>query len=317
MTASKQPPALRFHLLHGDDEAAMELAKSRIVEANLDREMREENYREIVTSPGTPLKRVMDEIMAELATVSFLPDAPRVVTVYSVTDLIDSGKAKSSRSKGKPGESEGGGSASDILAEFVENSLPNLEAVLIMMAAEDPEKWKKLNFDNPLVQLAARNGTLKAFKDESPQFAFFDALFQRQPEKAIQLWREWLDRAGASNPKPFQSLASNLRLLIQAKILASNTAATRGLTNAEFTQRCLPPESDRSVAKLYPDFRREKLLRQSVLFSFSELNRAYQRLLPIMKFIIPVSTDVTVPDKAQLAEIWILDLILGREESAA
>jgi hypothetical protein len=296
----------------------MELAKSAIVDQHLVPEIRDENYREILTTPGTQLKRVMDEIMGELATVSFLPDSPRVVTVYTVADLVDSG-GKGKATKGKPEKAATAPtrSASEILAEFVEREMPHLNAVLIMMVTEDPEKWKKLNFDNPLVQIAARNGTLKAFKDESPQYAFFDALFDRQSQKAIQLWRDWLERTGSNNPKPYQSLAAQLRLLTQAKILSSGTPSTRGLTNAQFMENFLPAEADRSIAKIYPEFRREKLLRQSARFTFGELNRAYQRLLPIMKFIIPVSTDVIVPDKSQLAEIWILEFTMGHSEGQA
>jgi DNA polymerase III delta subunit len=318
MSALKRPPSPRFHLLHGDDEVAIEKAKTAIIDANLDPEMREENFREVLTNPGTPLKRVMDDIMGELATVSFLPDSPRVVVVYTVSDLIDGGKAKTSKAKSAKAATESTArSSSEILAEFVEQDMPNLDAVLIMIAIEDPEKWKKLNFDNPLVQIAARIGTLKGFRDESPQFAFFDALFDRQQEKALRLWREWLQRSGSGNPRPYQMLSSQMRLLIQAKILAAGTYGSRGMSRAEFVETCLPPETDRSVARIQPEFRRDKLARQSQNFSFQELNRAYLRLLPIMKYIIPVSTDVTVPDKSILGEVWILDLILGRLENAA
>src|SRR5262245_44805928 len=80
----------KFHFLYGDDQAAIENYKHAIVEAHLSAEEREENYREIVPSGSPPaLKKVLGEVVAELSTVSFLPDVSRVVTLYTVNDFFD------------------------------------------------------------------------------------------------------------------------------------------------------------------------------------------------------------------------------------
>ena len=80
----------KFYLLHGDDEAAIERAKDQIVNAHLNREEREENYFEIIPGGGSPaLKKLMGDVLAELSTVSFLPDITRVVTLYTVNDFFD------------------------------------------------------------------------------------------------------------------------------------------------------------------------------------------------------------------------------------
>jgi DNA polymerase III delta subunit len=301
----------RFHLLAGDDEVAMELAKSLIVDHHLSPEMREENYREFLTTPGTPLKRVLDDVMAELATVSFLPDAPRVVTLYTVSDLLE-GKSKGAKSK-KSAAPAGAGktTASEILTQFLENDLAHIHGVLILMMTEDPEKGKRLDYENPVVQYAAQKGFLTNFRDESPQFAFFDALFARDAEKAIPLWREWIQRAGSSNNRPYQMLISQFRLLIQAKILGARTYESRKLSRTAFEELCLPKEYDRTILRVQPESRRERLQQQASKFSYSQLNRATQRLMPLVKTFIPLSTDITVPNKSHLAEIWILELCLG------
>src|SRR5690606_32372077 len=80
----------KFYFLHGDDEAAIERAKDQIINAHLSREEREENYFEIIPTGNPPqLKRVMDDVLAELSTVSFLPDITRIVTMYTVNDFFD------------------------------------------------------------------------------------------------------------------------------------------------------------------------------------------------------------------------------------
>jgi hypothetical protein len=303
---------LQLHLLHGDDEAAIENCKQAIVEAHLTQEEREENYREIVPSGSPPtLRRVLGELVAELSTVSFLPGAKRVVTLYPVQDFFEARAAKSKAAKSREAKVAAGDApkrtSSEHLAEFIEKELPHLPAVLIVIVTEDYEKWKRISAKNPVVELAAKLGGLQAFKETGPQFAFFDALFARKTPEAIELWREWLTRTGAS-PKPYQQLATQMRLLLQAKTASSDQLRKRGISNAQFANDFMPDEWDKNLFALKPEWRQEKLVRAAANFTFTELIAAYEKLDEIQKYAIPLNSDPFVPDKALLAELWITEL---------
>ncbi|MCX7718453.1 MAG: hypothetical protein N2111_08645 [Candidatus Sumerlaeaceae bacterium] len=309
--ASMRTPALPpvdprqpFYFLHGDHEAAIERFKSAIVDAHLTPEQREENYREIV-APGTQpqLKRVLGELTAELATVSFLPDVKRVVTLYPVQDFYGTRKTASRASKIEKAGA-GGRSPSDDLAEFIERELPHLNGVLICIAVEDYEKWRRISPTNPVVALAQRRGVLVAFRETGPQFAFFDALFARDTGTAIALWRDWWEATGGA-PKMFYALVSQMRLLIQAKTASGGYLQSRGVTRAQFAQDFMPAEADKNLFALQPEWRREKLMKAAANFSFAELLRAYEKLSDLQKYAIPLNSDPYVPDKSLLAELWI------------
>jgi hypothetical protein len=74
----------------------------------------------------------------------------------------------------------------------------------------------------------------------------------------------------------------------------------------------MPRETEKNLFAIRPDFRREKLLKASSNFSFQELLSAYERLMPLQKFAIPLLSDPFVPDKPLLAELWILELTGGK-----
>lgn len=306
----------KFHFLCGDDEVALERHKWAIVETHLSREEREENYREIIVSTGSPqLSRVLGDLIAELSTVSFLPDVRRVVTLYGVSDFFD-GKAAAGRGKGKAKKGAAADKpvvpASEHLARFIRKELPGLPAVLIVMVVEDYEKWKRVNQANPVVELAKRAGSFVQYREQGVQFAFFDALFSRRTGEALTLWRRWLENSGAA-PKPFMQLAAQLRLLIQAKTLSSPQLKQRGITRDRFGREYLPEEPERNVTLLRPQWRQDKLLRASANFTFQELVAAYERLETLQKFAIPLLSDPYVPDRKLLSELWILEFTGQRE----
>jgi hypothetical protein len=305
----------KFFFLHGDDEAAIERAKDQIISAHLSREEREENYFEIIPTGNPPqLRKVLDDVLAELSTVSFLPDVTRIVTMYTVSDFFDGKSASARRGRGKKkaeADEPSKKTYSDHLAAFLQAELPSLPAVLIIIALEDYEKFKRVSTTNPVVQFAQSRSAAYCFKEESPQFLFFDALFARQTTRALELWREWHRRAPGS-PRPAMMLASQLRHLIQAKTATSPVLKQRGLTRAEYSSKFMPHENDKNMFALRPDFRQEKLLRASAAFSFTELLDAYEKLMDIQKFAIPTASDLYVPDRELLAETWILDFTIRK-----
>lgn len=308
----------QFHFLHGDDEAAIENAKRAIVEAHLTPEERDENYREIIPSGSPPtLKKVLGEVLAELSTVSFLPDARRVVTLYTVNDFFEARPAKTARAKAKAAAEAAAQkmTPSEHLARFIETELPRLPAVLIVIAIEDYEKWKRVAPKNPVVDLATQTGALRVFKEESPQFAFFDALFERDTCRALELWRAWQERTGPGSPRPYMLLASQLRLLIQAKTSTSAQIAQRGVSRQRYASEFMPLEADKSFFALRPEWRQDKMARAAANFSFGELLSAYEKLEPLQKFAIPLNSDPYVPDRNLMAELWIVEFT-SREPKA-
>lgn len=305
----------KFYLLHGDDEAAIERAKDQVVSAHLSREEREENYFEIVPTGNPPqLKRVMDDVLSELSQISFLPDITRVVTMYTVNDFFDgkSGGAKRGRGKKKVDAVDTPKkSSSDHMAAFLTAELPSLPAVLIIIVLEDYEKFKRISSSNPVVQFAQNQSAVYGFKEDSPQFSFFDALFSRQTTKSLEIWREWQRRAPGS-PRPYMLLASQLRFLIQAKTAGAPVLQQRGVKKSEYGADFMPHEMDKNLFALKPEFRKDKFIRAANAFTFGELLAGYEKLLQLQKYAIPVSTDLYVPDRNLMAETWIMDFTMRR-----
>lgn len=298
----------QYYFICGDDEAAIESFKSAVVEAHLSREEREENYREIIPTSQAGLRRVLGDVMSELSTVSFLPDTKRVVALYPVPDFFQAktgGKGRATKASKAQAE-QPKRSSCEHLVDFIANEMPGLPAILVLIAVEDYEKFKRVVPSNPLVALAQQQGTFVQFKLAGVQFAFFDALFARNAGEAIRLWREWLERTGMS-PKPYYQLAAQMRLLIQAKTANSGQLQQRGISRDQYRDELMPSEPDRNFFSLRPEFRQQKLSRAASNFSFGELLGAYEKLEPLLKYAIPVATDEYVPDKSLLAEIWIAE----------
>lgn len=303
----------KFFFLHGDDLAKLENFKEEIVAAHLKPEERDENYSEYGSlGAQMTLRSVLGDVLAELSTVSLLPGSKRVVVVYGGQEFYE-GRGARTGSRKKPSGAKAALGPTEILARFVVEQLPTLESVLVVVVAEDYEKRRRLATGDPLVQLAQKHSSLFCFREASPQFAFFDALFARNGGEAIRLWREWLERAGNS-PRPYTMLASQLRLLIQAKMLTMRLYERRQVTREIFERELLPDDADHNVTKLVPDWRREKFLRAAANFSLAELLEAYEKLEPLQEFAIPLSSDAAVPDRELLSEIWILDFCGGRGE---
>ncbi|MCX7963613.1 MAG: hypothetical protein N2644_03890 [Candidatus Sumerlaea chitinivorans] len=295
----------KFFFLCGDDEPAIEKFKSEIVSAHLSPDNRDTNYLEIGAESSPPrLSRVLGDLLAELSTTSFLPDVERVVVLYPVQDFYEAKRGSKSAAKGSEREKT---TPSEVLANFIEQDLPRLSSVLIIIAPEDYERFKRVATSNPVVALAQRMGAFHQFREQGVQFAFFDALLARRADEALRLWREWLSRTGNS-PKPYVALANQLRLLIQAKTATSGILEKRNVTRDRYIEEFLPKDAERNVFALRPEWRRDKYLRAAGNFSLVELLDAYERLEPLQKYAIPLASDPVVPDRALLAEIWIMEL---------
>ena len=314
-------PGGKFYFLYGENQVGMEQFKNDIVDANLQGYERDENYVEIIPATAAGgLARIMGDLTNELSTFSLLPGVKRVVTLYTCNDFFSAGdaggrKPRASAKSKTPAAAgrEAAPSPSAHLARFIETELlPKLDAVLIIYVLEDGEKFRKVSTANPVMKLAANQSVAYEFKEPALQFLFLDALLARRLPEALSLWRKWYEQTGGA-PKMYWALVSNVRLLIQAKVAATGLRS-RGITPDKFASEFLPAEARNNVMKLAP-FRRQKLDAAAGKFTLVELLGCYERLSELMKYAIPMSTDVYVPDRALLAEYWIIEFCAGRQDS--
>lgn len=315
-------PGGKFYFLHGENVVGMEQFKNDIVNANLRDYERDENYVEITPTTGAgALGRVVGELTNELSTFSLLPGVKRVVTLYTCSDFFSSGepagrkKVAPAATKTTKAKSAGTATpkptASAHLAEFIEKELvPKLDAVLIIIVEEDGEKFRKAAPANPVMKLAANRSIVYEFKEPAIQWAFLDALYERRLPETLTLWRKWYEQTGGA-PKIYWALASNMRLIIQAKIAATGLRS-RNITPEKFGNDYLPTEAKNNVMKAAP-FRKRKIESAAGRFTLGELITAYEKLGAIMKFAIPMSSDTYVPDRAVNAEYWLIELITANK----
>ncbi|MGB9692288.1 MAG: hypothetical protein ACPL7D_08970 [Candidatus Sumerlaeaceae bacterium] len=301
-----------FFFIHGDDVAKIENFKESVVSIHLRPDEREENYNEYGSlGSQVSLRSVLGDVIAELSTVSLLPGTKRVVVLYSPQEFYE-GRSRTAQKKRRSTEMEVATSPSHILARFIERELNSLPAVLIIVAPDDYEKGRRVAKIDPVYALAQKMAAVRVFNEVGPQFAFFDALFARNAEQALRLWRDWLERVGSS-PRPYYSLVSQLRLLIQAKMLTMRLYERRGLNREVFESTMLPPDSDYNILKLPYDWQRQKLMRASANFSLTELTTAYEKLETLAKYAVPLASDPSVPDRNLLSEVWILEFCTREE----
>jgi len=302
----------QFFFIHGDDLAKIENFKEQVVAAHLKPEQREENYNEYGSlGSHVALRSILGDVLAELSTVSFLPGSKRAVVLYGVQDFYEA-RARAGKKKAASGRSDT--SPSQILADFIATQLPTLPSVLVIVAPEDFEQRRRVTAANPVFVLAQQRSCAFSFREVAPQFAFFDALFARNGAQAVRLWRDWLERVG-SQPRPYFSLVSQLRLLIQAKMLATRLYEKRGVERQEFVERMLPDDSNYNVLALQPDWRRDKFMRASANFSLVELLDAYEKLETLARYAVPLASDPSVPDRGLLSELWILEFCARKEDA--
>ncbi len=320
-TASKHHyrvvPDGKFYFLYGENEPAMNEFKNDIVNGNLDVDQRDENYTELTPTSANGLKGVLADLESELTTYSLLPDAKRVVTLNTCRDFFTAGATtKRARTKKPAAKTPKGVSAaptpSEHLARLIENELlPKLAAVLIIIVKENSEKYDRVSKDNPVVKLATKLNAAYEFKAQNTQWLFLDALFDQNTAAALSLWRQWYKETGGA-PKMYGTICSNLRLLIQAKVgTSSNILKAHGLTKDKLASDYFPNDSRNNVLKLASAFRRKKLERAAARFTLSHLLDSYERFSDLMKYAIPLSTDVYVPDRGLLAEYWIIRFTAG------
>lgn len=205
-------PSVPVWLLHGDDQAALGLARTEIIERLVPEEMRAENVTEY--SSGSPsglrIKTCLGEILDDLSTGSFFPEHRRVVVVQDLYEFTS-----------KPAkEAE---PMLERLAKFLKSSLAEIGNAAIFTVSEEPDRWKKVNRTGALFNAIAEVGEVRSFQAESLNFAFQDALLGRDLGECMRIVDRRLEQAKSSDQlmvlrSMFNDMVKFTRFLIETKI---------------------------------------------------------------------------------------------------
>lgn len=199
-------------LLHGEDEVAINRARTDLIAALVAPEMRAESVTEIAPKPnsGLRLKSCLADILDELSTASFFPEHRRVVVVRDLAELT--GKTAK---EAEPLVAR--------LAEFVRTSLREIGNAVIFVAVEEPDRWKTVQKGNAILRAVAEVGEVHHFPLDNLNFAFQDAILARKLPEALEVIERRLadsrasDRLGVLRAM-FGDLVRLSRFLLQAKV---------------------------------------------------------------------------------------------------
>ncbi len=207
------------HLLHGEDEVAMGLARTRLVEKLVAAEMRAENVSDLAPRPNAPLrlKACLADILDDLSTASFFPEHRRVVAVQDLQEFTS-----------KP--SKESAPLIDRLLAFLRDELTEIGNAVIFTVHEDNDRRRKIQRTGKLFKAIAEIGNVQTFPTDNLTFAFQDALLARNLGECLHLIDRRLEQSRASDRlgvlrAMYADLVKFTRLLLQAKIIQRGGAS--------------------------------------------------------------------------------------------
>lgn len=284
-------------LIHGSDAARVHQERARLVSDVLPREHRAENLTEIEPPGNRPLllRRIAADLISELATPSFFPEARRVVVVEQLADLVggasrSGGQSTKTKRRGKSKTKSPDEKACEALCRFIERDLPETTAILIFSAIEEPEKYRRIRTNWPLYKTIQSVGKIVQFKQSPAIFKLTDAFGNRDLGGALQALSEVLDQddgVGAA----FRMLNRHVRFLIQAKLIERlDSSEEEG-----FADRFFPADKGLNLTREH-SFSISKIRRMAARWSLAELNALLPQFERLIKVVYPSSADVYVPD---------------------
>jgi hypothetical protein len=305
------PPGVpQVFLIGGSDEARVHQERTRLLSTLLPREYRDENLTEIEAASGRQvrLRAVAAEVMSELATASFFPEAPRVIIVEQLDELLgspDRGEKSGRKKKGATAAPEADMTAA--FCRFLERDLPQSKNALILVAIEEPDKYRKLRTDSPLYSVIQAVGRVIYFKQTAVIFQFVDAFTVKDLNLSLKLLSEILqteDGAGSV----LRMLTRQIRFLIQAKILGK---VDPGQSEAkEMAKKYFPSEKGLNLL-LEQDFAIRKIRQASGRWTINDLNALLPKLERLGRIVYPSSADTYVPDVDTELELFVIEACRG------
>jgi DNA polymerase III delta subunit len=291
----------KIYLLYGDDEAAINETKLKLIKKLVPGDMREQNVSEF-SPPGNrltaTLQKVMPPLIAELSTVSMFKDACRLGIVYNLENFYRARKSSKSKSTN---------TALEYFFNFLRGHFASSSNILIFICIEKPEKGKWVDSRSTLFTYLKETGTVKPFRSQLRQ-NFIDSILAKKTVKAVEDMRGWWSRTKSPGPI-FNSLLYCIELLLQAKLVSDRQRY--GLAENDLREKYLKRSMTVSIFSEFPSLR-NKFIGGAGRYSMRELVTAMERLLDIGKYVFPQQSDKYVPDIRLIIEQFVLELTGGK-----
>lgn len=310
-------PKVPIYLFAGSQTQKIMDARDEVLDMLMERESRDEGLTEFTASGnqfGVDMDKVLPEIAGDLATMSFVPGAAKVVVVYNPQILFGSStrrrapkkkkkapSASSRKTKAKPkAKSEPGAD----FAHWIETELPATGNHLILLAFEDESAGREFNDKHPLAQTIARTGHIQVFRDKKAFFEIEDALLRRDPQTCLgaiaKLWKP-----GKGDSAVYSAVVRCLRFMLQAKIAQER----RIEGDPEKMALYFPARAQFSLFKT-SEFVRRKYQRP-IPYRATELLEAYRGMLEVYEALRPQPGELFVADARALLERKLMQLFSG------
>ncbi len=287
-----------LHLIYGDDEAAINETKIKLVNKIIPQSERDQNlseYEQPANRPTLSLKKILPALLAELSTRSLFGGSKRVVVVHNLESFYKQ-------------SSSGDGKALEALLDFLEHKFPSTDNVLIFVCLENPDRGRWVMKSSPLFALIKKIGSHRSFRSNLRQ-TFISSVLDRDTVKAIEDMRQWWSRT-KSPPQIFNALVSTIELLMQAKLYSDRDKLN--LSEKTLKENYLKRSMTVSLFREYAT-QQKRFLKASQNFTLKELTDAIERLLEINVFIYPRQSDKYVPDIQTLLEKFVIEFTGGKK----
>lgn len=284
-------PQTPIYLFFGNQTESMLAARDTIVNHLLPLEYRNENLTEYYPSGSTntvSLVKLSDEIAGDMATISFISDANKVVVVTNPAELFERSH-KPSKAKTR-------------MFHWLEHELPQSGHTLILLAFEDESAQREVDQKSDLYALICKLGFVRGLSDPRAFFRIEDALVSRKVFDCIEAIRD-LWKAGKGDMTVYNASVRCIRYLIQ-----SNIARERKLQPSALAL-FFPGDAQRNLFKAHANVQRKYQTRP--IYRTRDLLEAYQQLLEVYQALRPQPGVVYVPDAQGLLVQILTQLMLS------
>jgi hypothetical protein len=302
-------PRSPVYLFYGNQAEPILRARDEVLKTVLLPETRDENLTEYIAtgqSATVRLGELLDEIAGDLATVSFIPDAPKCVVVTNPAELFGPGggrparasaNKKSARTAAQPRKDP-----AERIAGWIERELPQTGHCLLLLAFEDEADGREVNEKSELFTRILKVGYAQRFSDTKAFFRIEDGLLNRDTAACLGALRD-LWKAGKGDSAVYSATVRCLRYLMQANIARER----RIVRDAQAQAALFPADRQRNLFQAHPGVQRKYL--GEPIYRTGELLKAYDGVLQVYRALRPRPRDIYVPDARGLLEQTLVKLI--------
>jgi hypothetical protein len=297
-------PKVPVYLFYGNQPDPILKARDAVLAAVLQPETRDENLTEYYPTANTAtvkLGDLLDEISGDLATMSFIPDAPKCIVVTNPAELMGSSVGRPPRAPSKKAAAKKKDPA-QALERWIEHELPQTGHHLLLLAFEDEADGREVNEKGSLYTAVMKIGFGRKFSDTKAFFRIEDGLLARDASACLSAVRD-LWKSGKGDSAVYGAVVRSLRFLMQANIARERQA----LHDPKAQGELFPADRQRNLFQAAPIVQRKYLA--APIYRTGDLLKAYEGALRVYRALRPHPGDLYVPDPRGLLEQTILILI--------